>query len=477
MHDERQDDPPDAPLAPARPLPASGSLVRRAVGALLPRRRNLRGTVYLVLDHSTSMADPGKMDQLRQGALRFFLEAVQRDHAVGAVAFSYAAQLVYGAGLDAHRFWQRLHGLRPYGRTAMAAGLRLALWRLRFRSGRKVIVLITDGMPDDREATLDAARIARARGVTLIPIGTGAADFTFLASLAGRPELARHVETRDRVPARARIGGTIATLGVTEGDRVEAGAALAMIEDVKLGFQIDALEARIQALESRLATAQSDLDRGTELFSRGVITSQRLEELETSVRVIEGDLSSVEAERSVVEQRIEEGEVLAPDTGIVLSVPLSPGSVVTPGETVAEIAGGGVFLRLSVPERFAGELSEGDRIEISSGGDTRSGVLAKLYPQIAGGRLEADVEVEGLDPRFVGRRVPVRLPVGQRMAILVPQAALSRTGGLDFVTVQGADGPVRRVVVPGAVLRRDGAAMREILSGLAPGDVLVIPDE
>ncbi|MFO7829508.1 MAG: VWA domain-containing protein, partial [Bacteroidales bacterium] len=79
----------------------------------------------------------------------------------------------------------------------MASGLRLGLGRLRFRLGRKVIILITDGVPDDREATLEAARLARPRGVTLIPIGTGEADHAFLATLAGRPELARHVATED----------------------------------------------------------------------------------------------------------------------------------------------------------------------------------------------------------------------------------------------------------------------------------------
>lgn len=203
------DDPPDAkrsmPLDVAATLPrrSPASIVRNSLGALVPVRRHLRGTVYLVLDHSTSMADPGKMDELRQGALRFFLEAVQRDHAVGAVAFSRSTETVYRAGIDAHRFWQRLHALEPYGGTAMADGLRLGLWRLRFRAGRKVLVLITDGMPDDREATLDAARLARARGVTVIPIGTGAADHAFLASLAGRPELAQHVEARNLSAALA----------------------------------------------------------------------------------------------------------------------------------------------------------------------------------------------------------------------------------------------------------------------------------
>jgi membrane fusion protein, multidrug efflux system len=285
------------------------------------------------------------------------------------------------------------------------------------------------------------------------------------------------VETRDRVPARARIGGVVATLVVTEGDTVEAGEQLAMIEDVKLSLQIDAIEARLQALGARLATARSELTRGEQLSERGVITGQRLEQLQTAVDVIEGEVSGLEAERSVVEQQIAEGAVLAPDAGIVLSVPLSVGSVVVPGEAVAIIGGGGFFLRLSVPERHAGDLSEGDAIEIVAGDTTRSGTLAKIYPQIEGGRVNADVEVEGLDPTFVGRRVPVRLPVAERMAILVPQSALTRSAGLDFVAVQTADGPVQRAVVPGATISRDGSPWREILSGLVAGDVVVTPDE
>ncbi|WP_111733472.1 efflux RND transporter periplasmic adaptor subunit [Roseovarius amoyensis] len=285
------------------------------------------------------------------------------------------------------------------------------------------------------------------------------------------------VETRDRVPARARIGGTIVELTVTEGDRVKAGATIARIEDVKLDFQIDALDARLSALASRLETARAELARGETLIERGVITTQRLETLRTDVNVIEGEISSIKAERAVVRRQIEEGRVLAPDAGIVLSVPLSRGSVVTPGEAVAEIGGGGVFLRLAVPERHATDLTEGDSIEIGGTGAGRSGVLARIYPLIEGGRVQADVEVEGLDPRFVGRRLPVRLPVGTRDAILVPEAALSREGGLDFVTVRTESGEMHRAIVPGAVAEHDGTQMREILSGLTPGEVVVIPDE
>lgn len=287
------------------------------------------------------------------------------------------------------------------------------------------------------------------------------------------------VEARDRVPARARIGGTIVALDVTEGDKVEAGQRIALVQDDKLQFQIGSLDARLEALEAQLATARSDFERGQALLERGVITNQRFDQLQTAVDVIEGEIRSLGSQRLVVEQQIEEGEILSPDTGVVLSVPISRGSVVAAGEAAAVIAGGGVFLRLSIPERHAGDLSEGDSIEIGTGTDAqRTGRLAKIYPQIQGGRVEADVEVDGLDDRFVGRRVPVRLPVGERMAILVPEAMITQRNGLDFVTVQTADGGLRqRTVVPGTTLERDGEVWREILTGLSAGETVVAADE
>ncbi|WP_343080473.1 efflux RND transporter periplasmic adaptor subunit [Ostreiculturibacter nitratireducens] len=290
------------------------------------------------------------------------------------------------------------------------------------------------------------------------------------------------VETRDRVPARARIGGTIVSLEVAEGDRVEAGQRIALVEDDKLAFQLDSIDARLEALRARLETASADLERGRQLLERGVISTQRLDQLQTAVDVIEGDIRSLESERLVIEQQVAEGEVLSPDAGVVLSVPISRGSVIAPGEPVAVIAGGGVFLRLAVPERHARDLAEGDEIEIGSGSDDaaerRTGRLVKLYPQIAGGRVEADVEVEGLDGRYVGLRVPVRLPVGERMAILVPETALTRHGGLDFVNVETAGGEaIARAVVPGETISRDGETWREILTGLEAGDRVVTENE
>jgi RND family efflux transporter MFP subunit len=289
------------------------------------------------------------------------------------------------------------------------------------------------------------------------------------------------VESRDRVPARTRIGGTVAELNVTEGDSVEAGQIIARVEDNKLQFQIDSLDARLESLDAQLQTAKTELERGQQLIERGVVTAQRVEQLQTGVDIIQGEISSLNSQKLLIRQQITEGDVLAPDAGLILSVPVSRGSVVVAGEVAAVIASGGFYLRLAVPERHADDLIEGS--EISLGNETinanrQTGRLAKLYPVIEGGRLQADVEVDNLDGRFVGRRVPVRLPVGKRTAILIPESAIQQSGGLDVVAVETKQGERRSlVVVPGTAVEREGTVWREILSGLSVGDKVITDHE
>ncbi|WP_434288301.1 efflux RND transporter periplasmic adaptor subunit [Celeribacter sp. SCSIO 80788] len=285
------------------------------------------------------------------------------------------------------------------------------------------------------------------------------------------------VETRDQVPARARIGGTITTLDVTEGDLVTAGQRVALIEDTKLQFQIEGIDAQLTSYASQLEKAQDDLTRGQSLSERGVISTSSLQALQTNVNVLEGEITALKADRQVVSRQIEEGEVLAPEDGVVIDVPVSRGAVIMSGEEVATIAAGNAYLRLGVSERYADNLKEGDAIEIYETGGTREGKLAKIYPLIESGRVEADVEVEGLDASFIGRRVQVRLPVGSHEALLVPLAALSQEGGLDFVTVETHGHASERVVVPGNTVHLDGGDYVEILSGLSAGDVVVTSHE
>jgi RND family efflux transporter MFP subunit len=308
-------------------------------------------------------------------------------------------------------------------------------------------------------ALLTLTGVAHSEPLTLAPVSV-----TEWKAVYGR------IEARDRIPARARLGGTLMALDVAEGDLVTAGQVLAQIVDEKLAFQLSALEAQVASVQAQLVNATAELKRGEDLLKQGVTTVQRLDALRTQVDVLTGQIAAVEAQRKVVVQQATEGSVLAPVAGRVLDVPVSKGAVVMPGEAVATLGGGGIFLRLAVPERHAMQLHEGDDIQIEGPDGPKTGRLARIYPLIENGRVVADVEVEGLPDTFVDARVLVRLPVGARDALMVPMTALVQHSGLDFVAVQSGDVQELRAVVPGQI--QPGAVLVEILSGLQSGDVI-----
>ncbi|MDH6265432.1 RND family efflux transporter MFP subunit [Rhizobium sp. SG_E_25_P2] len=283
------------------------------------------------------------------------------------------------------------------------------------------------------------------------------------------------VQARNSVLARARIGGTLSSLEVTEGDVVKAGQVIARIRDDKIDFQIKAVDAQLLGLQASLDNARSELDRAEKLIKSGATTAQRLDQFRTQVDIVVNQIGAAQAQRSVLVEQQREGAVLAPTSGTVLTVPVTRDAVVMAGESVATIAGGGFFLRLAIPERHAQFLKQGADIRIEAGGKALSGKLAKIYPEISGGRVTADVEVDGLETEFVGVRVLVELPVGERRALFAPSSALTIRAGIDFAAVKEGDKTVERAVAPGATVMRDGVAVTEILTGLVEGDIVVTP--
>ncbi|MEZ5684910.1 MAG: biotin/lipoyl-binding protein [Paracoccaceae bacterium] len=149
------------------------------------------------------------------------------------------------------------------------------------------------------------------------------------------------VEAKDTIPARARLGGTLVELNVSEGDQVQSGQVLGQIVDEKIAFQLGAIDAQLESLAAQLTNAEAELARAAALLDRGVTTKQRLDALQTQVDVVMGQIEAQKAQRRVIEQQSAEGQVLAPISGRVLAVPVAKGAVVMAGESVATVGGGG----------------------------------------------------------------------------------------------------------------------------------------
>jgi multidrug efflux pump subunit AcrA (membrane-fusion protein) len=106
----------------------------------------------------------------------------------------------------------------------------------------------------------------------LMALATPAAADTLTLQPQAVPDLKAvyaRIEARDRLPARARLGGTLMTLTVAEGDLVTQGDVLAEIVDEKLGFQLSAIDAQITAATAQLDNATTELQRGEGLLQQG----------------------------------------------------------------------------------------------------------------------------------------------------------------------------------------------------------------
>lgn len=290
--------------------------------------------------------------------------------------------------------------------------------------------------------------------------------------VADMKPVAGEITTRDLGEATARTGGTLVSLNVREGDMVRAGQVIGVVRDARIGLETASYAALVRAAEAEAARAEADLERTRRLFDQGVYARARLEQVEAAARAARGQLEAVQAQRAASAEMRAQGAILAPGNGRVLRTDVPVGSVVMPGQSIATVTSGPLVVRVQLPEGQAGALRVGAQAELAPDGPAGSrttAAIAQVYPAVEAGQVVADIDAAGLDPSLIGRRIGVRLPVGERAAIVLPRALVSTRFGVDYVRLaSGQDTPVQTAPGP------DPDTL-EILSGLRQGDRVVSP--
>ncbi len=188
------------------------------------------GWVYVLIDCSGSMAGD-KLQQAKDGAMRFAKDAVAKGYSVGLIEFYGVANHLCDPTMDLSVLQGHVDRLEArkagavqaffgafrrgiYG-TNIAQAIRIAREKLNERKGIKAIVLITDGQangPGDPEASLEIGEQAKKESIDIITIGTDDADQSFLKKLASKAELGikvsrDHLEDTIASSARWLTGG------------------------------------------------------------------------------------------------------------------------------------------------------------------------------------------------------------------------------------------------------------------------------
>ncbi len=158
----------------------------------LAKTAPVTGYVYLLVDRSASMKKGNKIKQAQKGALKFAKNALEQGYYTGMIQFDDLPTLVCEPEKNLANLEKAISTLTTGKKTHMAKAIRLAQSLLKNQKGMRVMVIVTDGLPNgegDPQASIKAAEDARKDGIYIIAIGTDDANSEFLKHLATRFDL------------------------------------------------------------------------------------------------------------------------------------------------------------------------------------------------------------------------------------------------------------------------------------------------
>ena len=378
-------------------------------------------------------------------------------------------------------------------------------------------------------AAIVAVVLWRARPVAVAAVQLARAPLVQTLQFSGR------VATRSRADVGSTLTGRIEAVLVREGDRVAAGAPLLRLDRRELDAALLQARANLTQAESRivglrgsgregvraglaqaqsnLAAAEAELRRSRELLAQGFISQARLDEAQRALGVARAQRDAAQAQlaanadggselaQALAQQRAAQAaveaaaahaaqaEIVAPAPAQVLVRAAEPGQIVQPGRALLTLAlEGPVELVAQVDERFLDRLRVDQRGAALADAFERDPFpvrVATISPQVDAARGAVEVKLQLLQPPPAFLRedmtVSIEIETGRRAdALVLPAAALrppapgagaEAQAGDRASVLRIEDGRARAAQVQLGLRTLAGA---EVMSGLAPGDVVLL---
>lgn len=273
----------------------------------------------------------------------------------------------------------------------------------------------------------------------------------------------------DLIDISTRLTGRVAEISVREGDLVQQGDLLAVMDTSELEAQqmraqaavasaqaaVMVAEAGVTQAEAKLALSQSELARTETLNERGVVSGEELDIRRTEGQLAVAGLAAARAgviaqQRAVdaenaslgeIEARIADSALYAPAEGRVLYRLAQPGEVLGSGGKVLTLVSlSEVYMEFFLPASAAPRVRLGDEARIVV--DVRPdmaipAVVSFVAPQAQFTPKQVETREERESLTF---RIRVRIP----SEMVAARLAQVKTGvrGVAWVRLVGADGSV-----------------------------------
>ena len=274
------------------------------------------------------------------------------------------------------------------------------------------------------------------------------------------------------------VAGRVAQVAVDEGDRVAAGALLAVIEDPALGASSVEARAAVDGARAQLAAAEQEVARQQRLVDTGIGARKDLEDARAKQAAAAADVAAATARSGLAGAQLARREIRAPRDGVVLHLQRKVGESVdgTAATPIAEIADLRVLeLHAQAPPAALRPLRDGmaAQVQVLGADAPVAATVVRVAPAVDPATMLGAVRIalassEGVQ---VGTAASGRIAVATRNGLRVPPGALRRSmvGEDEVVVCDGSTARVRKVSVGGRTER--GV---EIKDGLKAGDRVVI---
>ena len=310
-------------------------------------------------------------------------------------------------------------------------------------------------------------------------------------SVAAEPlRFAGSVRARDRASLTFQVGGVLRSRQVEIGQQVQAGEVLAALYNPELVPARDAARARLNELKAQAEQARREQQRGEQLFERGVLSTQELEQQSARLAALDASVSSARAALKQSEQLSAESQLRAPFSGRVEALLVEPGEFVAPGQAVMRLASSnGLEVEVRVPAHLIGDLVVGQTLPVWSSLTGSSLTGSSLTGSQADGRQAVGRLLElgqgasqagVLYPMVVsldstqfrsGDAVEVGIERNMGDALRVPLSAVMRSADGLAVFQVTEEGRVKRVAVSVSAMQGEQAILSN--SPLKQGDQVV----
>ena len=224
------------------------------------------------------------------------------------------------------------------------------------------------------------------------------------------------------------LGGRLARVNVSVGDRVRAGAALAELDVAQAEAQASASEAQLRAAEASLAMAEDAERRTLPLVQNGSFAEASGVQASSQRALAMAQRDAARAQLALTRGSLGKHRLAAPFSGTVTRAPSGVGAVVAPGQVLFELVDTSTLkLSTTVNEDDANLLAEGADVHVATEHGTVTGrvtaILATLDARTR--RVPVIAEFDNVSlaaPRATGSGAPLRAGAFVRAWVATRQA-------------------------------------------------------